>query len=176
MVKTYETISIEGSTAWDATFKNTDQQSSTTAALFQERERNHYGHIGRDTLKSTGHIVAIGEVSSVSGDKITLTSRISNLPIPYESDILKVNGSALDDTNLDVDSITGRKELKADATVSGISTGDVLVARSQSSLDGDPMRDYYLQIDLEKTSSTAVELYSVNATYSKSDLHNQQGQ
>ena len=176
MVKTYETISIEGSTAWDATFKNTDQQSSTTAALFQERERNHYAHIGRDTLKSTGHIVAIGEVSSVSGDKITLTSRISNIPIPYESDILKVNGSALDDTNLDVDSITGRKELKADATVSGISAGDVLVARSQSSLDGDPMRDYYLQIDLEKTSSTAVELYSVNATYSKSDLHNQQGQ
>ena len=176
MVKSYETISLEGNAAWGATFKNSDQQSTASASVFDERERNFYAHIGRDTLKSTGHIVSIGEVDSVNGDKITLTSRISNVPIPYEADILKVNGSALDDTNLDVNAITGRKELQADSTVSGISAGDILVARSQSSMDGDPMRDYYLQIDLEKTSSTAVELYAINATFSKSNVHNQQGQ
>ena len=178
MVKTYETISLEGDTAWSATFKNTDQQSTAAASVFEEKERNHYAHIGRDTLKSTGHIVAIGEVAAggVSGDKITLTSRISNMPIPYEADILKVNGSALDDTNLDVNAITGRKELQADATVTGVSDGDVLVARSQSAMDGDSMRDYYMQIDLEKTSSTAVELYAINTNFDKSNLHDQQGQ
>ena len=98
------------------------------------------------------------------------------MPIPYEADIMKVSGSNLVDTNLNVDNITGRKELKADATVSGISDGDVLVARSQSSMDGDPMRDYYMQIDLEKTSSTALELYAINTNFDKSNLHDQQGQ
>lgn len=176
MVKTYETISLEGDSAWDATFKNSDQQSTVSSTAFDERERNYYAHIGRDTLGSTGHIVGIGKVESISGDKIVLTSRISNVPIPYEADILKVSGSTLVDTSLDVNAITGRKELQADATVTGISVGDVLVARSQSSMDGDPMRDYYLQIDLEKTSSTAIELYAVNANFDKSNLHDQQGQ
>lgn len=176
MVKTYETISLEGNAAWDATFKNSDQESSITASSFDERERNYYAHIGRDTLGSTGHIVGIGEVESVTGDKIVLTSRISNVAIPYESDILKVSGSTLVDTNLDVNAITGRKEIQADATVTGVSAGDVLVSRSQSAMDGDPMRDYYLQIDLEKTSSTAIELYAVNANFDKSNLHDQQGQ
>lgn len=178
MVKTYETISLEGNAAWGSTFKNTDQQSTVAESLFEQKERNHYAHVGRDTLGSTGHIVAIGEVASsgVSGDKITLTSRISNMPIPYEADIMKVSGSNLVDTNLNVDNITGRKELKADATVSGISDGDVLVARSQSAMDGDPMRDYYMQIDLEKTSATALELYAVNTNFDKSNLHDQQGQ
>ena len=176
MVKTYETISLEGNAAWDATFKNSDQESSITVSSFDERERNYYAHIGRDTLGSTGHIVGIGEVESVTGDKIVLTSRISNVAIPYESDILKVSGSTLVDTNLDVNAITGRKEIQADATVTGVSAGDVLVSRSQSAMDGDPMRDYYLQIDLEKTSSTAIELYAVNANFDKSNLHDQQGQ
>ena len=178
MVKSYETISLEGNAAWASTFKNTDQQSTAAESVYEEKERNYYAHVGRDTLGSTGHIVAIGEVASggVSGDKITLTSRISNMPIPYEADIMKVSGSSLVDTNLNVDNITGRKELKADATVSGISDGDVLVARSQSSMDGDPMRDYYMQIDLEKTSSTALELYAINTNFDKSNLHDQQGQ
>ena len=176
MVKTYETISLEGNAAWDAVFKNTDQQSSISASAYEERERNHYAHIGRDTLGSTGHIVSIGKVTAISGDKITIDSRISNIPIGYEADILKVSGSSLVDTNLDVNAITGRKELQADATVSGISVNDVLVARTQSAMDGDPMRDYYMQIDLEKTSNSAIELYAVNTTFDKSNLHDQQGQ
>jgi len=176
MVKTYETISLEGNAAWDAVFKNTDQQSSISASAYEERERNHYAHIGRDTLGSTGHIVSIGKVTAINGDKITIDSRISNIPIGYEADILKVSGSSLVDTNLDVNAITGRKELQADATVSGISVNDVLVARTQSAMDGDPMRDYYMQIDLEKTSNNAIELYAVNTTFDKSNLHDQQGQ
>ena len=176
MVKTYETISLEGNASWDAVFKNTDQQSSVSSSAYEERERNHYAHIGRDTLGSTGHIVSIGKVTAINGDKITIDSRISNIPIGYESDILKVSGSSLVDTNLDVNAITGRKELQADATVSGISVNDVLVARTQSAMDGDPMRDYYMQIDLEKTSNSAIELYAVNTTFDKSNLHDQQGQ
>lgn len=176
MVKNYETISLEGSAAWDAVFKNTDQQSSISASAYEERERNYYAHIGRDTLGSTGNIVSIGKVTAISLDKITIDSRISNIPIGYESDILKVSGSSLVDTNLDVNAITGRKELQADATVSGISVNDVLVARTQSAMDGDSMRDYYMQIDLEKTSNSAIELYAVNTNYDKSNLHDQQGQ
>ena len=183
MVKTYESISIEGSDAWNATFKNTDQQSSVAAGLFEDRERNFYAHIGRDTLSSKNNIISIGKVAAngINGSEVTLTSRISHLPIPRDASIYKVDGSTLVDTTLSVDSISGRKVLKTDGTIgANISdtsgSEDVLVAVSSSVLDGDPMRDYYLQIDLEKASTSAVELYAVNAIFDKSNLHDQQGQ
>jgi hypothetical protein len=33
-----------------------------------------------------------------------------------------------------------------------------------------------MQIDLQKTSNSAIELYAVNTTFDKSNLHDQQGQ
>ena len=74
-----------------------------------------------------------------------------------------------------VSSISGRKALEADTTVTGISAGDDLVIVSNASIDGDVIRDSFMQIELTNTSTDPIELYSVNAIYSKSNLHNQQG-
>ena len=61
------------------------------------------------------------------------------------------------------------------SSTTGISVGDVLIARPASDtghITGDPLRDYYLKIKLTNSSTTRIELYAVNAIYERSRLHN----
>ena len=175
MVKTYESISIEGDSPWGATFSNSTQQSSVAVGAFEERERNYYAHINRDTLDSTSNLVSIGAVSAVSGSTITLSSRVNDIAFPIGGSIYKVSGSTLVDTTLTVSGVASRTSITANTTVSGISVNDNLLIVSNSSIDGDPMRDCYSQVDLTNTDTTPVELYAVNMIFQKSNLHNQQG-
>jgi len=175
MVKTYESISLEGDAPWAATFSNSSQQSSVAVGAFEERERNYYAHINRDTLDSTSNYVSIGAVSSVSGSNITMTSRINDIAFPIGGSIYKVSGGALVNTNLTVSGLASRTAITANTTVTGISANDELLIVSNASIDGDPMRDSYIQVDLTNTDTTPVELYAVNMIFQKSNLHNQQG-
>ena len=175
MVKSYESISLEGSHAWSAEFSNTDQSSSVGVDAFDKRERNYYAHINRDTNSSTSNMLSIGQAYSVAADKINVSSRISDLPIAIGADIYKVDGNNIVDTGLNVSTVSGRRQLTADATVTTVNTGDDLLIVSSDSIDGDTMRDSFLKISLENTSTEAVELYAVNTIFSKSNLHNQQG-
>jgi hypothetical protein len=175
MVKTYESISLEGDAPWAATFSNSSQQSSVAVGAFEERERNYYAHINRDTLDSTSNYVSIGAVSSVSGSDITMTSRINDIAFPIGGSIYKVSGGALVNTNLTVSGVSSRTAITANTSVTGISANDELLIVSSASIDGDPMRDSYIQVDLTNTDTTPVELYAVNMIFQKSNLHNQQG-
>lgn len=175
LIKSYESVSLEGNSAWSATFTNTDQSSAVPVGAFDKRERNYYAHINRDTTNSTSNMLSIGQVYSVAGDKINVNSRISDMPIAIGGDIYKVDGSNITDTGLDVSSVSGRRQITASATVTTVNTGDDLLIVSSDSIDGDPMRDSFLKIKLENTSTDHVELYAINTVFSKSNLHNQQG-
>lgn len=175
MIKSYESLSLEGNSPWAGVFTTSDQSSSVAVGGFDKRERNYYAHINRDTLLSTANYVSIGTVASVSGTTINMTSRISDIPFGFGSSIYKVSGATIADTSLTVSSISGRKALEANTTVTGISAGDDLVIVSNASIDGDVIRDSFMQIELTNTSTDPIELYSVNAIYSRSNLHNQQG-
>lgn len=175
LVKSYESISLEGSAPWSGTFTNTDQSSTVPVGAFDKRERNYYAHINRDTTNSTSNMLSVGQAYSVAGDKINVGSRISDMPIAIGADIYKVDGSNITDTGLDVASVSGRRQITASATVSNVNTGDDLLIVSSDSIDGDPMRDSFLKIELENTSTDHVELYAINTVFSKSNLHNQQG-
>lgn len=175
MVKSYESISLEGNSPWAGVFTTTDQSSSVAVDAFDQRERNYYAHINRDALLSTDNYVSIGTVDSVSDTTINMTSRINDIPFSFGSAIYKVDGSTIADTTLTASSISGRKALEANTTVTGIGSGDNLLIVSSASIDGDPIRDSFMQIELTNTSTDPIELYSINAIYSKSNLHNQQG-
>jgi hypothetical protein len=97
------------------------------------------------------------------------------MPLAIGADIYKVDGSNIVDTGLNVSSVSGRRQLTASASVTNINAGDDLLVVSSNSIDGDPMRDSYLKIELENTSTDHVELYAINTVFSKSNLHNQQG-
>lgn len=175
LVKSYESISLEGNSPWSGSFSNTDQLSSISVDAFDKRERNYYAHINRDTNNSTSNMLSIGKAYSVAGDKINISTRISDLPIAIGADIYKVDGAAITDTGLNISSVSGRRQITADATASSVDTGDDLLIVSSNSIDGDPMRDSFLKIELENTDTTHVELYAINTVFSKSNLHNQQG-
>ena len=175
LVKSYESISLEGNAPWSSVFTNTDQSSSILVGAFEKRERNYYAHINRDTLNSTSNMLSIGQAYSVAAAKINVSSRISDIPIPIGADIYKVDGSNIIDTGVNVSSVSGRRQITANATVTTINTGDDLLIVSSNSIDGDVMRDSFLKIELENTSTEHVELYAINTVFSKSNLHNQQG-
>ena len=73
-------------------------------------------------------------------------------------------------------SISGEKKLTCNGTVSGLAQDDQVVLIGNSPIEGDSLRDYYLKAKFSNSTTTPHELYAVNFIYSKSNLHNQQGQ
>ena len=123
------------------------------------------------TLNSS-HKVVLGEVASVDGSKITFTSKVSNLPFGIGDTLFKLESSSQTTLSVTVGSVSGRKEITASGTVTGLVAGDTVVAVSDDDINGDKIRDYHAQVQLTNTDTTAVELYAVNLSYSSSPLHN----
>jgi hypothetical protein len=55
-----------------------------------------------------------------------------------------------------------------------IATGTILVADSQASIDGDPVRGPFFIIDLTNSLTTPIEAYAFNVYLTRSRLHNEQ--
>jgi hypothetical protein len=189
MVKAYESISLEGSDEWSAVVTNTDQSTTISTTDYEQKERNYYAYIPRDSSANTGsptitalsgssEIFALGAVAvgGVSGATITFTSPVGTISFPISASLYKVSGSALVSLSLTVTSITGEKQITCSGTVSGVIAGDEIVAIGNSLIEGDQMRDYFAKIRLYNENPSEVELYAVNAIYSKSNLHNELGQ
>jgi hypothetical protein len=187
MVKSYEAISLEGTAAWDTTITNTDQSSSIADTDYEQRERNWYAYIPRDSSANTGtttitslsgssEIFALGAVSSVSGSDIVFTSDISYITFPVGADLYKVSGSTLVSITNTIASVSNGTTITCASAVAGVSAADEIVAIANGAIEGDQMRDYYAQIRLTNDSTSEVELYAVNAVFAKSNLANQLGQ
>lgn len=189
MVKSYESISLEGNSAWAAEFTNTDQSTSALVSDFSKRERNYYAYIPRDSSANTGtstitslsgssEVFVLGEVATggVSGSTITFTTEVGEVPFPIGGQLFRVSGATLVTMNLTVTAISGLNQITASGTVTNVSAGNTIVVIGNGAIEGDQMRDYYIKTKLTTTSSDNVELYAVNLVYAKSNLHNQLGQ
>jgi hypothetical protein len=189
MVKSYESISLEGNSSWSAEFFNTDQSTSLLTSDFSERERNYYAYIPRDSSVNTGtstitalsgssEVFTLGEVATggVSGSTITFTTPVGDIPFPMGATLYRVVGATLVTLNVTVTAISGNKQITASGAIVNVSNGNTIVAIGNGGIEGDQMRDYYIKTKLVNTSSNNVELYAVNLVYAKSNLHNQLGQ
>jgi len=189
MVKSYESISLEGNSAWATTITNTDQLASILSGDFSERERNWYAYIPRDSsvnagsstitsLTGTSDVFVLGAVatSGVSGATITFTTPVGDVPFPIGGSLFKVDGSTLVTLNLTVSSISGLSQITASGTVVGVSDGDTIVVIANGAVEGDAIRDYFAKAKLTNDSDNEVELYAINLVFAKSNLHNQLGQ
>lgn len=189
MVKSYESISLEGNSPWSAEFFNTDQSTSLLTSDFSERERNYYAYIPRDSSVNTGtstitalsgssEVFSLGEVatSGVSGSTITFTTPVGDIPFPMGATLYRVVGATLVTLNVTVTAISGNKQITASGAIVNVSSGNTIVAIGNGAIEGDQMRDYYIKTKLVNTSANSVELYAVNLVYAKSNLHNQLGQ
>jgi hypothetical protein len=187
MVKSYESISLEGTAAWDTTITNTDQSATIADTDYDQRERNWYAYIPRDSSANTGgstitalsgtsEVFALGAVASVSGSDIVFTSDISYITFPVGADLYKVSGSTLISITNTIASVSNGTTITCASAVAGVSAADEIVAIANGAIEGDQMRDYYAQIRLVNDSTDEVELYAVNAVFAKSNLANQLGQ
>lgn len=189
MVKSYESISLEGTSAWAATITNTDQSTSILSTDFEERERNWYAYIPRDKSANTGtttitslsgssEMFVLGNVatSGVSGSTITFTTPVGDVAFPIGGTLYKVSGSTFVTLSLTVTAISGDKQITASGSVTGVNDGDTIVVLANAGIEGDQLRDYYARINLTNSSTSEIELYAVNTVYAKSNLHNELGQ
>jgi len=196
MIKVYEAISLEGnSAAWSCTMNNSGQTSALASTLWQDKEGFYYAPIHQDSTMgavsttSTANITAVdgtsqffslGVVNSASGSVINFKNAINNMSFPVGSTtaLYKLNAASnrLEPLGYRADSKSGEKQITCNATASGLVQNDVVVLVATPSIEGDAMRDYYLQVTLSNSVTTPHELYAINLIYAKSNLHNQLGQ
>lgn len=196
MIKVYEAISLEGNSgAWSCTLNNSSQNSALASSIWQDKEGFYYAPIHQDStmgavsttstanitsVDGTSQFFSLGVVNSASGSVINFKNAINNIPFPVGSTtaLYKLNAASnrLEPLGYRADSKSGEKQITCNATASGLVQNDVVVLVATPSIEGDPLRDYYLQVTLTNSLTTPHELYAINLIYSKSNLHNQQGQ
>jgi hypothetical protein len=189
MVKAYESISLEGTDAWAAELTNTDQSATILSTDFDERERNWYAYVPRDSSANTGtatitslsgssEMFVLGNVATggVSGSTITFTTPIGDIAFPIGGALYKVSGSTFVSLNLTVTSINGANQIGASGLIANVNNGDTIAVLANSGIEGDQMRDYYIKTRLTNSDTDEIELYAVNLVFAKSNLHNQLGQ
>jgi hypothetical protein len=188
MVKSYEAMSIEGDSAWAASLSNTDQSTSIVESDFENRERYYYAYIPRDSSPNTGvstitslsgtsEVFALGAVATggVVGTSVTFTTPIGAIAFPIGATLYKVSSSNLVTLSVTVTGISSDNTITC-SSAPALVAGDTVVAIGNSLIEGDQMRDYYLSIRLSNDSTDEIELYAINAVFSKSNLHNELGQ
>jgi hypothetical protein len=193
-IKSFESLSLEGDATWQVVATTTNQTATLAGTVYDpdtapsgvwtEKEGFYYASIHGDTIShgssitsvtSTSEIFALGNVASdvVGGNSITFDSAINTMSFPLGSTatVYKLNGSQLDSLSVYPLSITAEKTLTLSGNVT-VSDGDLLVVVGNSSIEGDQIRDYYIQLKLTKTTSSPIELYAINTVFADSKLHN----
>lgn len=180
MVKVYNALSLEGDDNWAADITNSTQETDITAAMYETKEGLKYSVIPKDNGNSSSdssgsNIVVLGRGESVSGDsneKLTFSSRVSNLPFGVGDTLRILNASSTTATNRTIVSVVDRKTLELNDDASGL-VGSTIIAISDDIINGDHIRDYYAKIKLTNVNTSDVELYAVNAVYTPSPMHNE---
>ncbi len=183
-IKTFESISLEGDTSWDAVVTTTNQTAVIDDTSFKQKEGFYYAYIHGDTstygssitaVTSTSEIFSLGVVASVDGSAVTFSNAVNTISFPAGSTatLYKVNAAQnrLDTLGVYPLSVTGQKAITFSGVVSA-TAGDLLVVVGNSAIEGDQIRDYFAKIKLTKTTSAPIELFAINATFADSKLHN----
>ena len=168
MVKAWEALNIEGDTSWGFTAYTSDQTTSQITSL-TKKERLFYSHIPRDTSSiSTSQFLTLGAVTSIdSNDNVVIGNPINKIPFSG-GDAVYADGV---DTSETITQLTARnKFVMSDVNV--LSVGDIVSVKKNSDLEGDQLRDRYIRIKLEKSTSDPIELYGVGVVFDRSRLHN----
>lgn len=168
MVKAWESINLEGDSAWDFTAYTTDQTTSTVTSL-TKKERLFYSHVPRDTSSiSTSQFVTLGEVIEIDAqDNVVIENAINKIPFGF-NDSVYADGV---DTGEVMTTLTARNKFVM-SDVSVLSVGDIVSVKKNSDLEGDQLRDRFLRIALENDSTSAVELFAIGVVFDRSRLHN----
>lgn len=191
MVKTAEAFSIEGNAPWSFKFSLSGQTARETVTVdnLSLRESMYYASVPRLSAASNQAVsnrAVIGYVTATGTWASGVTLTIGNpITTPFQASGNTFIGALTSSTTTTIyDSVSGYALIQASGTntillsnLSGstmvIPTGTILVADSQASIDGDPVRGPFFIIDVTRSGTTPIEAYAFNVYFTRSRLHNE---
>lgn len=186
MTKVFNAVSLEGDSAnWVADPVVTDLNSNAQSLGFIEKEGGYYSFITRDE-NGTKHITGVGRVASVDSGatRITFSNRVNRNSIPYGSNIRLILGGVYTNIGTFTNDVTFVRFVDAytievagtiNLLLGGLVGGD-LVAVSESTINGDPIRGHWAEITLTNNQTNALELFCVNTHIVNSKQNHASGQ
>jgi hypothetical protein len=181
-IKTFESISLEGNSPWSATVYTTEQTSTIAESSFNKKEGFYYSYIHGSTssygstissVSSTSEIFSLGEVSAnvINDTDVTFSTNVStSFPLGITAILYGVSGTTLVSKAVSPVSVNGDTVVFS-GNVSA-TAGDLLVVVGDSAIEGDQIRDYYMKVRVEKTTTEPIELFAVNTIIADSKAHN----
>ena len=186
MTKVFNALSLEGDSAnWVADPIVTDLNSNAQSLGFVEKEGSYYSFITRDE-NGTKHLTGVGRVASFTASQITFENRVNRNSIPYGSNIRGISGSG--DSYLPLGSLAtdvtfsrfvDPYTIEVEGTINILNqtlVGGEVIAVSEATINGDPVRGHWAEITLTNNQTTAFELYCVNTHIARSKQDHAAGQ
>jgi hypothetical protein len=179
MVKQYNSISLEGDSAWTTTLESSAGQT-TANLVFDEKEDAFYANVTGDTSSnSTNQYIPVGTVASVDGNVITMTNNLRGIHIP-KGYVVYINNGGFSYVSAGI-TVSSVDRSNAKITVSNgavITPNDKLFVANTGGITGDQIRGHYCKIkcSITPTSTQKKELYSINANFVNSKANHALGQ
>ena len=175
-VKVFKTISLESNSAWDATITGDLTSGYIDSTWFSLKEGDYFAHIRRnadDENLSLRSAQGVGQATSVDSSVVTAITIGFDFNIDSIASIgdkaYKVVGGGVEFIG-DITDITG-SVITIDGT-SGVSlplVGNYILYLKNSVAESYGAMGYYMQYELENTSTSFVELFAVGTELFKSN-------
>lgn len=167
--KVFNAIGVDGTANPSATLSTIDQSVSMPEGAFSLREGVYYGNVPRE--EGTSQFVMLGAVRSENDPEITFEAKVNRLPFRLGGEVFKLSGGVMTAiAGVTADSIVSSRVVSM-SNGGAVTAGDVIGVKG-ASVDGDPLRGAYAEVQLDFNDATAFELFSITAHTSESGLHN----
>lgn len=170
-VKMYKTISIDSTAAWDTTITTDLNTGTISSTFYKEKEGNFYAYIRRAndgsvdlkalSTQGVGSLLSYG--ARVFTFNFDLGTSIS------QGDTLYINRNGVNEAQGIIASHTNRTITVASkiGTFTPI-LGDYIFIAKNAQAESYGARGYYMEVSLENSSSTLVEIFGVSSSTFKS--------
>lgn len=167
--KVFNAIGFDGTIVPSATISTIDQVVGIPNGGFIDKEGVKYGRVPRE--EGTSQFVTLGAVRTEEDPNIVFESKINRLPFRLGGDVYKLDGGVMTQmTGVTVSEVINSRTLEL-TNAGSVTAGDVLGVKG-ASVDGDPVRGAYAEVNFIISSTDAVEIYSASAHTSESGMHN----
>ena len=170
-VKMYKTIAIDSTDAWDTTITTDLSTGTISSSFYKEKEGNYYAYIRRSNNGSV-------DFKAISTQGIGILSTYSALTFNFtfdvgtsisQGDTVYINRSGANQAQGIVSSHTNRSITIASKTGSFTpKVGDYIYIVKNAQAESYGARGYYMEVKLENSKSTLVDIFGVSSSTFKS--------
>jgi hypothetical protein len=167
-VKTFHAMMLESNTPWSVLSIKTDLNSTAFAKEFFKRKESYWHtHIPMATTNSTRNILMGDVITGIDGNTLTFNwFNINHVGGTVGDTIHKQDGTLVGT----ITAFNPDTEITLN-TIGDLQIGDYVRLEKPSIIDGDLVRGYYAEVQMENDSDGYVELFGVTAKVNLSRLH-----